>query len=80
MSVTSPHPMVKDATTDSFDPQGLGGASSNSEDEVLCLIRPQGLGHALSKSKDEVSALSDPQGPGHASSNSMDEVFVSPDV
>ena len=61
MSVTSAHPMVKDATTASSDPQGPGHASSNSEDEVSASSDPQGPGHASSDSEDEVSASSDPK-------------------
>ena len=57
-SITSPHPMVKDATT----------ALSDSEGEVSASSDPQGPGHASSDAEDEVFTSSDPQGPGHASS------------
>ena len=75
----SPHPMVKDTTKASSDPQGPGHVSSNSKDEVSASSDPQGLGHASSNSKDKISISSDPQGPGHASSNSGDEVSASSD-
>jgi len=51
MSVTSAHPMVKDATT----------TSSGSEDKVSASSNPQGPGHASSDSEDEVSTSSDPK-------------------
>ena len=41
MSVTSPHPMVKDATAASSDPQGLGHALSDSEDKVSASSDPK---------------------------------------
>ena len=61
MSVMSAHPMVKDATAASSDPQGPGHASSNSEDEVSASSDPQGLGHSSSNSEDEVSISSNPK-------------------
>ena len=51
MSVTSPHPMVKNATTASSDPQGPDHTSSNSKDEVSASSDPEGPGHALSQPK-----------------------------
>jgi len=84
MSVTSAHPMVKDATTTSSDsedevftssdPQGPSHASSNSKYDVSASFDPQGVGHALSNFEDEVSVSSNPQGLGHASSNFEYEV------
>ena len=50
MSITSPHLMVKGATT----------ASSDSEGEVSASSDPRGAGHASSDAEDEVSASSDP--------------------
>ena len=41
MSVTSAHPMVKDATVASSDPQGPGHASSDSKDEVSASSDPK---------------------------------------
>ena len=41
MSVTSAHPMVKDATVASSDPQGPGHDSSDSEDEVFASSDPK---------------------------------------
>ena len=41
MSVTSPHPMVKDATAASSDPQRPGHASSDSEDEISASSDPK---------------------------------------
>ena len=66
MSVTSTHPMVKDATA----------TSSDTEDEVSTSSGPQGPGHASSDSEDKVSASSDPQGLGHASSGVTPQVFA----
>ena len=77
-SITSPHPMVKDAATassdsegevfPSFNPQGPGHSSFDDEDEVSASSDPKGPGPASSDIEDEVSALFDPQGLGHASS------------
>ena len=41
MSITSAHPMVKDATVASSNTQGLGHAFSDFDDEVFALFDPK---------------------------------------
>ena len=87
MSVTSAHPMVKDATAASSYPQGSGHASSDSEDEVSASFDPKawagtppapGRGVQLVRSHGEGSASSDPRGSDYVSPGPKGEIFASP--
>ena len=87
MSVTSPHPKVKDATATSSDSQGPGNVSSNSEDEVSASFDPKawaptpptsGHGLQLVRSHGEGSASSDPRGSDSVSPGPQGEISALP--
>ena len=87
MSVTSAHPMIKDATAASSDPQGPGHVSSDSEDEVFASSDPKawaptpptpGRGLRLIRPYGESSALSDLRGSDFVSPGPQGGISASP--